>query len=99
MDTDSPVVVQGLGSKGKKNVQGLPQLRRSQSLTPRGGGRGEKHKLTRAKQIHARKAHRPVLSYPSKVIAMIKGLENTRTKHKARLNIDRIVELTIKLQR
>ena len=49
-------------------------------------------KKNKKKQANARKAHRPALSSPSEVITMLKGLKNTRTKSKARLNIERHVE-------
>ena len=45
-----------------------------------------------------RKAHRPAFSSPAEIIAMLKET-NTSTKHKARLIINRLVELATKLHR
>ena len=82
--------------KGKEKRLGSATITsRRQYRTPT--GRGKRHKPSRAKQTNARRAHGPALSSPSKVIAMLKGLKNTSTKCKARLNLNRIVELTPKL--
>ena len=82
---------------GNKNPGSATITSRSQSLIAR--GRRKRHQPKRAKQTNARKAHRPSLSSPSEMIAMLKGPENTRTKRKARLNINLLVELTTKLHR
>ena len=51
---------------------------RSPSQTQR--GRGNKQNQTSANLTNVRKAPRLALSSPSEVIAMLKGLTNTRTK-------------------
>ena len=56
------------------------------------GSKRKRHKPTCAKQINTRKAHRPALSCQSEVISMLNGLKNTRTQHKERLNINRLIE-------
>ena len=56
--------------KGKKKSPGSATITsHSQSLAP--GGRGKRHKPTSAKQTNAWKPHRPALSFPSEVTAML----------------------------
>ena len=69
--------------KGKKKSPGSTTIAsRRQSRTPR----GERRKGIQAKQTNAQKAHRPAHSSPIEVMAILKGLRNTRTKHLARAN-------------
>ena len=62
--------------KGKRKVQGVPQSQTAQ--TPR--GRGNRQIQTSTNQTNVRKALKLALSSPSEVIAVLKGLKNTRTK-------------------
>ena len=58
-------------------------------------GRGNRQNQTIANRTNVRKALRKALSSPSEVIAMLKGLKNTRTKyHKARLKINCLVDVS-----
>ena len=63
---------------------------RSPSQTPR--GRGNRQIQTSTNRTNVRKALRLALSSPGEVIAMLKGLKNTRTKwHKVRHKTNRLV--------
>ena len=64
--------------KGKRKVQGATITNRSSSQTPR--GRENRQILTSTNRTNVRKALRLALSSPSDVIAIQKGLKNTRTK-------------------
>ena len=94
----------GAAKKGKRKVQGVPQSQkkryekspgsatitnRSPSQTPRGRGNRQIQTST-----NVRKALILALSSPSEVIAILKGLKNTRTKrHTERHNTtNRLVE-------
>ena len=81
-----------LEKKGKRKVQGVPQSRtRSPSQTPR--GRGNRQIQISTNQTNIRKALRLTLSSPSEVIAILKGLKNTKTKwHMVRHATNRLVE-------
>ena len=79
--------------KGSKSPGSATFTSHSQSVTLR--GRGKRHRPTRVKQTNIRKAQRPALASLSEVIAILKGLK----KHKARLNINCLVELTLKVPR
>ena len=68
--------------KNKREVQGVPQsqtaaLPRHQEEVETDGNRQNQ---TSANQTNVRKALRLALSSPSELIAMLKGLKNTRTK-------------------
>ena len=63
----------------KEKSQGSATItNRSPSQTPR--GRGNRQNQTSANRTNVRKALTLALSSPSEVIAMLKGLKNTRTK-------------------
>ena len=64
--------------KGKRKVQGVPQLQTA--ALPRHQEEGNRQIQTSTNQTNVRKALRVALSSPSEVIAMLKGLKNTRTK-------------------
>ena len=51
------------------------------------------HEPSHAKQTNTQKAHKPALLTPSKLIVMLKKTEKHKDKHKAKLNINRLVEL------
>ena len=76
--------------KVRKSPGSATITNRSPSQTPR--GRGNRQNQTGANQTNVRKALRIALSSPSEVIAMLKGLKNTRTKlhnvrHKANFTL------------
>ena len=74
--------------KGKRKVT---ITNRSPSQTPR--GRGNRQIQTSTNRTNVRKALRLALSSPSEVIAILKGLKNTRTKwHTERHTTNRLVE-------
>ena len=67
-----------LKTKGKRKVQGVPQAQTA--ALPRHQKEEETEKKTSANRTNVRKALILALSSPSEVIAMLKGLKNTRTK-------------------
>ena len=65
--------------QGKRKVQGVTTItNRSPFQTPR--GKRNRQIQTSTNRINVRKALRLALSFPSEVIAILKGLKNTRTK-------------------
>ena len=69
--------------KGKKKSPGSATVTSCrQSLTPR----GEKETQRNLRKTNERKAHRLARSFPMEVMAMLKGVKNTRTKDMARAN-------------
>ena len=64
--------------KVRETSRGDPITNRSPSQTPR--GRGNRQNQTSANRTNVRQALRLALSSPGEVIAMLKGLKNTRTK-------------------
>ena len=80
---------------GKKRLKKSPGsatiTNRSPSQTPR--GRGNRQIQTSTNRTNVRKALRLALSSPSEVIAILKGLKNTRTNwHMERHTTNRLVE-------
>ena len=63
--------------KGKKKVKGMPQ---SQTATLPRHKKEEETDKTKQAQIEQTRPLRLALSFPSEIIAMLKGLKNTRTK-------------------
>ena len=63
---------------GQKKGKSATITNRNPSQTPR--GRGNRQIQTSANRTNLRKALRLALSSPSEVIAILKGLKNTRTK-------------------
>ena len=66
------------GKKGKKSPGSATITNRSPSQPPR--GRGNRQIQTSTNRTNVRKALRLAISSPSEVIAILKGLKNTRTK-------------------
>ena len=64
---------------------------RSPSQTPR--GRGNRQIQTSTNQTNVRKALRLALSSPSEVIAMLKGLKNTKKQNNTRQDTKQIAPL------
>ena len=68
-----------LHKKGKRKVQGVPQSQTA--ALPRHQEEEETDKSKKStNRTNVRKALRLALSSPSEVIAILKGLKNTRTK-------------------
>ena len=78
--------------EGKKKSPGVPQSQvaanpwHQEEEEEKDINQQAQNKLTHEKHTD------PALSSPSVVIAMLKGLKNTRTKHKGKLSINRHVE-------
>ena len=65
--------------KGKRKVQGVPQSQTAVLPRPQEEEETDKSKQAQTEQTYE-KALRLALSSPSEVIAILKGLKNTRTK-------------------
>ena len=66
--------------KGKRKVQEVPQSQTAALPRPQEEEETDKSKQGQTNRTHVRKALRLTLSSPSEVIAILKGLKNTRTK-------------------